>query len=95
MDQSLHEMNEKIKNQNQQYLKDLKNGSPVKRNQSSPIKQSAAMKSIEQSLKKIQKNKYLDNAFSSDSDDDVLQPLSIQFPQIIRATDSKVVSPAK
>jgi len=58
------------------YLKNLKNGSPAKRNKSSPMKQSVAMKSIERSLGKTH-NRYLDDAFSSDSDDEVFQPLSI------------------
>lgn len=59
------------------YLKNLKNGSPAKRNKSSPMKQSVAMKSIERSLGKTH-NRYLNDAFSSsDSDDEVFQPLSI------------------
>ena len=54
------------------------------------------MKSIEQSLQKIRHDRHINHAFSSsDSDNDVIQPLSIQFPQIIRALDSKALSPAK
>ena len=72
MDQSLLEMNERIKAQNQQYLKGLNKNThalTIKRNQSSPLKKEISMRSYErtQGTNKKSFNRYLDA--SSDSDE--------------------------